>query len=171
MISPGPGGASSTSSIASGVETPKGALAPMALRMAALIFIYSLQSPAFRLGIAEVIDPSATNITTLKRRSHFLQALGELHVFGIVHRAVDDGDDFVIERPLKGRNEIFRALDAVTLGTEALGVLDEVGILERDVAGATEVAQLMPRDQPIFRVVPYQDHEWCADPDRGFDLL
>ena len=90
----------------------------------------------------------------------------------VVDRAVDD------RRPCRRRTPASSvgsrssvALDAVALGAEALGVLHEVRILEVDVAGPAEVAQLVPGDQPVLGVVPDQDHERRLHAQRRLDLL
>ena len=89
----------------------------------------------------------------------------------VVDRAVDDRDRVVGERALERRHEIRGALDAIALRAEALRVLHEVGVLERDVARAAEVAQLVPGDEAVLGIVPDQDHERRLHPQRGLDLL
>src|SRR5262245_12981875 len=149
--SPWPGPSRSISSIESGRDLAYGDVAPIAFRTAARIFI--ADSPV------------------LQRRFQVLQPLGELHVLRVVDRAVDDRDRVVGERALERRQEVGGFLDAVALRTEALGVLHEVGVLERDVARPPEVAELVPGDQPVLGVVPDQDHDRRLLPDRGLDLL
>ena len=67
------------------------------------------------------------------------QLLGQLHVLRVIHRAIDDYDRVVGDSLLQGGDQLIDRLHPVTLGTEALLELDEVGIAERDVAGSAEV--------------------------------
>jgi hypothetical protein len=69
----------------------------------------------------------------LDRRNQFFQPLGELHIFAVVHRAVDDRHGVVGEGLLEQWREIGGALDALAFGAEALGVFDEIGIFEQVV--------------------------------------
>jgi hypothetical protein len=62
------------------------------------------------------------------RRDQLLQLPRQLHVLRIVHRAVDDRHGVVGEGLLEQGREIGGAFDPVTLGAEALGVFDGIGI-------------------------------------------
>jgi hypothetical protein len=62
-------------------------------------------------------------------------------------------------------------LHAVAARTEALGVLHEVGVREADVAGAPELAVLVPLDQAVLPVLPDQHHQIQAEPQRRLELL
>src|SRR6056297_3931185 len=82
------------------------------------------------------------------------QLLGQLHVLTVVHRAVDNGYRVVCQGRLQHGLEIRHALHAIALGTEALGVLDEIRIAEVDMAAAAEGLELMPLDEAVLGVVP-----------------
>src|SRR5262245_55160673 len=94
-----------------------------------------------------------------QRRLQRLELAGQLHVLSVVDRTVDYGHGVLGKRLFQRGDEVGGALHPIALGSEALGVLDEVGIIEGDVAGASEMPQLMPRNQSVLRIVPDQRDE------------
>src|SRR5258706_3215048 len=100
-----------------------------------------------------------------------LQPLGELHVLAVVDGAIDDDHRVVGEGLLHRRHQVLGAPDPVALGAEALGVLHAVGILEVDEGRAPEVAQLVPGDEAVLRIVPDEDHDRRLHAHRRLDLL
>ena len=105
--------------------------------------------------------------------AHAVAQLVDEHaaVLAVVHRHGDQLHAALAECGFERRGQGVRRLDAPALRAVGLGVLDEVGVAERQAPVGEVVDRLLPADHPVGVVLDDQHDQVELQPDRGLELL